>query len=185
MHLLASALEMPINRRPSRPMAAKLDVRGASGSARWAALFAVLLICARFETAGLWAIVTPHACSAFFCQRRGRPGDKQFNRRWKPRQQYRTMRKPRKILPLFSKATSFWLAVFLITSTQHALPQQCPPNAHPAAVAVPGNLRTAQCFCDVGYTNVAGACVRAVTNPTDRPPPSDPNRMLVPPRPFR
>src|SRR5215203_5054730 len=33
-------------------------------------------------------------------------------------------------------------------------------NAHPVAVAIPGNLRTAQCFCDDGYRRVAGVCVR-------------------------
>ena len=66
----------------------------------------------------------------------------------------------------FPKSCPFWLAVFLIGSTQSALPQRCPPNSHPAAIAIPGNLRTAQCFCNPGYENVGGACVRIATDRT-------------------
>jgi hypothetical protein len=76
-----------------------------------------------------------------------------------------------------------WLAGFLIASTQHASAQRCPPNSHPAAVAIPGNLRTAQCFCNAGYRPVGGACVRIVTQ-TNRPP-GDPSKVLVQPRPTR
>ena len=85
----------------------------------------------------------------------------------------------------FPKSSAFWLAVFLMAGMQPALSQQCPPNSHAAAVAIPGNLRTAQCFCNDGYTRVAGACVRIVTSPAERPPPSNPNRTLVEPRPLR
>ncbi len=43
---------------------------------------------------------------------------------------------------------------------------QCPPNSHAVAVYIPGNLRTAHCFCDNGYINSGGVCV-----PTDQPTP--------------
>jgi len=62
--------------------------------------------------------------------------------------------------------------------------QRCPPNSHPEAVAIPGNLRTAQCFCDPGFVPVNGLCV-PVKRPADRPPPNDPSRLLVAPQPFR
>ena len=42
--------------------------------------------------------------------------------------------------------------------------QRCPPNSHPEAVAIPGNLRTAQCFCDPGFISVQGLCVRFARN---------------------
>ena len=45
---------------------------------------------------------------------------------------------------------------------------QCPPNSHSVAVYIPGNLRTAHCWCDNGYINSGGACVRT-RQPT--PPP--------------
>jgi hypothetical protein len=41
---------------------------------------------------------------------------------------------------------------------------QCPPNSHAVAVYIPGNLRTAHCWCDNGYVNKGGVCVR-----TDQP----------------
>jgi len=41
---------------------------------------------------------------------------------------------------------------------QAAFAQQCPPNAHPVIIAIPGNLRTAHCWCNGGYRNIAGAC---------------------------
>ena len=72
----------------------------------------------------------------------------------------------------------------LIAGTQAAMAQRCPPNSHPEAVAIPGNLRTAQCFCDRGFTRVDGVCV-LVRRPADRPPPNDPARVLVAPMPFR
>ena len=74
----------------------------------------------------------------------------------------------------------FCIAVLLIAGTPDAMAQRCPPNSHPEAVAFPGNLRTAQCFCDPGFTRVAGVCVR-VLRPADRPPPNDPGRVLVAP----
>ena len=76
-----------------------------------------------------------------------------------------------------------WVAAALLASTPFAWAQRCPPNSHPSAVAFPGNLRTAQCFCNAGYVPVAGACVRAVTE-TNRPP-GDPSKVLVQPRPTR
>jgi hypothetical protein len=79
---------------------------------------------------------------------------------------------------------AFWLAVFLLASTQGAKSQRCPPNSHPEAVAIPGNLRTAQCFCDRGFTRVDGVCV-PVRRPADRLPPNDPARQLVAPYVFR
>jgi hypothetical protein len=44
---------------------------------------------------------------------------------------------------------------------------QCPPNSHPVAVYIPGNLRTAHCWCNSGYLNVGGVCAR-----TDQPTPA-------------
>jgi hypothetical protein len=76
------------------------------------------------------------------------------------------------------------LVAALIAGTQGAMAQRCPPNSHPEAVAIPGNLRTAQCFCDRGFTRVDGICV-PVRRPADRPPPNDPGRVLVAPMPFR
>jgi hypothetical protein len=69
----------------------------------------------------------------------------------------------------------------LVAGTQSALAQRCPPNSHAAAVAIPGNLRTAQCFCNAGYVPVRGACVLMTT---PKPPPSDPSKALVQPRPH-
>jgi hypothetical protein len=78
-----------------------------------------------------------------------------------------------------------WTAVLLAASVQGAPAQQCPPNSHPAAVAIPGNLRTAQCFCNDGFTRVNGICVRIVTDPGVRPLPADPSKTFVAPKPFR
>ena len=82
MHLLASALEMPVNRRPNRPMAAKLDARGASGSARWAgcSLCCFADLCSIRDRRTMGNRNAARLLS-FFCQRRGWPGDRQFNRR--------------------------------------------------------------------------------------------------------
>jgi hypothetical protein len=75
----------------------------------------------------------------------------------------------------------FWPAAVLIAATQIASAQQrCPPNSSPEVVAIPGNLSTAQCFCDPGFTPVNGRCVR-VQSGADRPPPNDPSRVLVAP----
>ena len=75
-------------------------------------------------------------------------------------------------------------AVFVLAGVPHAAAQRCPPNSHPEAVAFAGNLQTARCFCDRGFTRVDGVCV-PVRRPADRPPPDDPSRVLVAPMPFR
>ena len=81
--------------------------------------------------------------------------------------------------------SAFWTAAALVATAQIASAQQrCPPNSSPEAVAIPGNLSTAQCFCDPGFTPVNGRCVRAPNN-ADRPPLSDPARVWVAPMPFR
>ena len=81
--------------------------------------------------------------------------------------------------------SAFWTAAVLIATAEIAPAQQrCPPNSSAEAVAIPGNLSTAQCFCDPGFTPVNGRCVRAPNN-ADRPPPNDPARALVAPMPFR
>jgi hypothetical protein len=85
----------------------------------------------------------------------------------------------------FFESPITWTAVLLAASQQGALAQQCPPNSHPVAVAIPGNLRTAQCFCDAGFTSVRGLCVRIVNEPGTRPPPADPRNTFVAPKPFR
>jgi len=78
---------------------------------------------------------------------------------------------------------ALWFVAVLIAGTQNAMAQRCPPNSHPEALAIPGNLRTAQCFCDPGFTRVNGLCV-PVRRPADRPP-NDPGRVLVAPQPLR
>ena len=72
----------------------------------------------------------------------------------------------------------------LVAGTQQAMAQRCPPNSHPEAVAIPGNLRTAQCFCDPGFVPVNGLCV-PVDRPADPPTPNDPDRVRVAPQPLR
>jgi len=71
----------------------------------------------------------------------------------------------RKTMPSFSSFRALLPYVLLLASTQGALAgmlvPQCPPNSHMAAVAIPGNLRAAHCWCNVGYINVAGVCVPA------------------------
>ena len=81
------------------------------------------------------------------------------------------------------RALAAFIAVFLIAGTHHALAQQCPPNSHARAVAFAGSLRSAQCFCNIGYRPVSGVCVpiKAQTQPQ----PNDPSRSLVQPRPQR
>jgi len=76
------------------------------------------------------------------------------------------------------------VAVLMIAASAPASAQRCPPNSHPQAVAIPGNLRTAQCFCDPGFISVNGLCVRPA-QPSQSSPPSDPQRSLVAPMPFR
>lgn len=81
--------------------------------------------------------------------------------------------------------SAFCIAAVLIAAAQAASAQQrCPPNSRPEAVAFPGSLATAQCFCDPGFTPVNGRCVRA-PNDADRPPPNDPARVWVAPMPSR
>jgi len=84
-------------------------------------------------------------------------------------------------------SNSFVLCVVavLIAGTQGSMAQRCPQNSHPEALAIPGNLRTAQCFCDPGFTRVNGICVRIVTEPGVRPLPAEPGKILVAPKPFR
>ena len=73
----------------------------------------------------------------------------------------------------------FWFAAGLMAVTPVASAQQrCPPNSRVEAVPIPGNLASAQCFCNPGFTPVNGRCVRSQTN---APPPSDPVRSFVAP----
>jgi hypothetical protein len=58
------------------------------------------------------------------------------------------------------------LAVVIAIGQRAATAQACPPNSHPVAVYIPGNLRTAHCWCNNGYLNSGGVCVR-----TDQPTP--------------
>jgi hypothetical protein len=67
------------------------------------------------------------------------------------------------------------VAVLLVASGHAAIAQQCPPNSHPVVIAIPGNLNTAHCWCNDGYRNLGGVCVR-----TQPPPPPIP-RMWPPP----
>jgi hypothetical protein len=56
-------------------------------------------------------------------------------------------------------------AVLFAMSMQAAPAQQCPPNAHPVVIAIPGNLRTAHCWCNGGYRNIGGVCMRIGEQP--------------------
>jgi len=60
---------------------------------------------------------------------------------------------------------SVGVAVLLPASGTMAYAQDCPPNSHPIIIAIPGNLRTAHCWCNDGYQNLGGVCVR-----TEQPP---------------
>jgi hypothetical protein len=64
------------------------------------------------------------------------------------------------------KASIGGLAVLIAIAQHAAIAQACPPNSHPVAVYIPGNLRTAHCWCNDGYINNGGTCVR-----TDQPTP--------------
>jgi hypothetical protein len=68
------------------------------------------------------------------------------------------------------------LAVLLTASFHAAFAQQCLPNSHPVIIAIPGNLNTAHCWCNDGYRNVGGVCVRMQPPPAQVlhtwPPPS-------------
>jgi hypothetical protein len=81
--------------------------------------------------------------------------------------------------------SAFLSAAALIVVTQVASAQQrCPPNSRAEAVPIPGNLATAQCFCNPGFTPVNGRCVR-VRSQVDTPAPNDPARSFVAPMPLR
>ncbi len=76
----------------------------------------------------------------------------------------------------------FALCVLLLVAAAPATAsQRCPPNSHAAAVAIPGNLRTAQCFCNRGFVSVNGVCLPVVQRPAPRPNTADPSGRLVPP----
>jgi hypothetical protein len=86
-------------------------------------------------------------------------------------------------MPALPKPSTFWLIVLLVASTQGALAQPCPPNAHALPLAVTGNLRTAHCWCNDGYEYIAGACVRTRQSPAQpKAPPSTapPGRNINP-----
>jgi hypothetical protein len=59
-------------------------------------------------------------------------------------------------------------AALIMAGGQSALPAQCPPNSRPEIVAIPGNLRTAHCWCNRGYVNAGGVCVLAAPAPLSR-----------------
>ena len=88
-------------------------------------------------------------------------------------------------MQLRPKAIAVFCIVMLIAGTADAMAQRCPPNSHPEALAIPGNLRTAQCFCDPGFTRANGICVRIVTEPGVRPLPAEPSKTFVAPKPSR
>lgn len=74
----------------------------------------------------------------------------------------------------------FAAVLVLIVATQAASAQRrCPSNSHSQAIPIPGNLATAQCFCDPGFTPVNGRCARAGGR-TDTPS-NDPARVFVAP----
>lgn len=76
-------------------------------------------------------------------------------------------------------------AALMIAGNEPAPAQQrCPPNSHPEAVAIPGNLRTAQCFCDPGFVNVNGVCVLPA-RPPEAAPRNNPAPSTAAPKPFR
>jgi hypothetical protein len=64
------------------------------------------------------------------------------------------------------KASISGLAILIAIGKPAVMAQACPPNSHPVAVYIPGNLRTAHCWCNGGYINNGGVCVR-----TDQPTP--------------
>ncbi len=87
-------------------------------------------------------------------------------------------------MPRPSSLAALYAVATLIAGAQDAVAQRCPPNSHAQALAIPGNLRGAQCFCDPGFIPYYGLCV-PVRRPEDRPPPNEPGRALVAPMPFR
>jgi hypothetical protein len=75
-------------------------------------------------------------------------------------------------------------AALTVAVSAPASAQRCPPNSHPEAVAIPGNLRTAQCFCDSGFVNLDGACVLPA-RPPEAPRRNEPAKTNIAPKPFR
>jgi two-component sensor histidine kinase len=74
----------------------------------------------------------------------------------------------------------FLLTVALAALASPALAQQrCPPNSQAAAVAIPGNLRTAQCFCNPGFRPVSGVCAPLKPGTPDLPP-THPGKIVAP-----
>ena len=75
--------------------------------------------------------------------------------------------------------SALWSVLVLIATMEIAPAQQrCPPNSRAEAVPIPGNLATAQCFCNPGFVPSNGQCVRSRA---DAPPPNDPTRGMVAP----
>jgi hypothetical protein len=87
-------------------------------------------------------------------------------------------------MQLRPKAIAVFCVAALIAGTADAMVQRCPPNSHAEALAIPGNLRTAQCFCNPGFVPSGGLCV-PIRHPEDQPPRTQPGRVLVAPMPFR
>jgi hypothetical protein len=67
----------------------------------------------------------------------------------------------------FRVAAAAGLAILFALKSPLAF-AQCPPNSHPVAIYIPGNLRTAHCWCNSGYLNSGGVCVR-MQQPTSPP----------------
>jgi hypothetical protein len=49
-------------------------------------------------------------------------------------------------------------------------------------VGIPGNLRTAQCFCNRGFVSAGGVCVPVVRGAPPRPHPAGRPGQFVPPQ---
>ena len=86
--------------------------------------------------------------------------------------------------PLFRLSILCAVVLTIAANEPASAQQRCPPNSHPEAVAIPGNLRTAQCFCDPGFVNVNGVCVLPAP-PPEAPQRNDPARSTTAPKPFR
>jgi len=82
------------------------------------------------------------------------------------------------------KAIAVFCIAVLIAGTADVMAQRCPPHSHAEALAIPGNLRTAQCFCDPGFVPSGGLCV-PVRRPEDQPSRNQPGRVPVAPMPLR
>jgi hypothetical protein len=69
-----------------------------------------------------------------------------------------------------------------LAATPATAAQRCPPNSHASAVGIPGNLRTAQCFCNRGFVSAGGVCVPVVRGAPPRPHPAGRPGQFVPPQ---